>query len=259
MTLRATGPKPQGLKTMDNTMYVSLSRQVVLQRELDIVANNIANADTAGFKLEDMMTRADQAAPAMTSGIKAPVTFVMDDGVARDFRQGGMNQTGAPLDLAIDGKGFFKVTTGAGERYTRDGRFKLDADGKVVTQDGNALQGAGGDIVLDAKKGTVTISETGVISQAGQKVGQIDVVNFDDLSALSKQGDNLFRNDTNVQPQPATSAKIRQGSLEGSNVQTLTQITRLVEINRAYDSITNMMSQTSDLSRRSIQRLGAVN
>ena len=244
---------------MDNTMYVSLSRQVVLQRELDIVANNIANADTAGFKVEDMMKRADQAAPAKTAGILSPVTFVMDDGVARDFRQGSMNPTGAPLDLAIDGKGFFKVTTAGGDRYTRDGRFKLDADGKVVTQDGNAVQGGSGDIVLDAKKGPVTISETGVISQAGQKVGQIDVVNFDDLSALSKQGDNLFRNDTNVQPQPATSAKLRQGSLEGSNVQTLTQITRLVEINRAYDSITTMMSQTSDLSRRSIQRLGAVN
>jgi flagellar basal-body rod protein FlgF len=243
---------------MDNTMYVSLSRQVVLQRELDIVANNIANADTAGFKLEDMMTRADQAAPAMTSGIKAPVTFVMDDGVARDFRQGGMNQTGAPLDLAIDGKGFFKVTTGAGERYTRDGRFKLDDTGKLVTQEGDAVQG-GGDIVLDGAKGAVSISEGGVISQAGQKVGQIDVVNFDSLASLSKDGRNLFRNDTNIQPQPATSAKIRQGMLENSNVQTLTQITRLVEINRAYESITNIMSQTSDLSRRSIQRLGSVN
>ncbi len=244
---------------MDNTMYVSLSRQVVLRRELDIVANNIANADTAGFKLEDMMTRADKAAPAMTSGVKSPVTFVMDDGVARDFRQGGMNKTGAPLDLAIDGRGFFKVSTVAGERYTRDGRFKMDDTGKLVTQDGDAVEGGGGNIVLDAAKGAVSISEGGVISQAGQKVGQIDVVNFDSLAALSKDGRNLFRNDTNIQPQPATTAKIRQGMLENSNVQTLTQITRLVEINRAYDSISNIMTQTSDLSRRSIQRLGAVN
>ncbi|MBS0410855.1 MAG: flagellar hook-basal body complex protein, partial [Proteobacteria bacterium] len=104
-----------------------------------------------------------------------------------------------------------------------------------------------------------SIAENGVISQAGQKVGQVDVVNFDDLSALSKDGNNLFRNTTNLQPQPSTSAKIRQGSLEGSNVQTLTQITRLIEINRAYESMTNIMTQTSDLSRRSIQRLGAVN
>lgn len=243
---------------MDNTMYVSLSRQVALQRELDIVANNIANADTAGFKLENMKMRSDAAAPAKTMGISSPVTFVMDDGVVRDFRQGGMNQTGAPLDLAIDGRGFFKISTAAGDRYTRDGRFKLDPDGKLVTQEGDAVQG-GGDIVLDAAKGPVNISEGGVISQGGQKVGQLDVVNFDSMASLSKDGRNLFRNDTNVQPQPATTAKIRQGVLESSNVQTLTQITRMVEINRAYESITNLMSQTSDLSRRSIQRLGAVN
>jgi len=244
---------------MDNTMYVTLSRQMVLHRELDIVANNIANADTAGFKLEDMMTRADQAAPAKTVGLNAPVTFVMDDGVARDFKQGALNATGAPLDLAIDGKGFFTVNTAGGPRYTRDGRFKLDETGKIVTQDGNAVQGGGGDIVLDPAKGPISIAENGVISQAGQKVGQVDVVSFDDLSALSKDGNNLFRNTTNVQPQPTTAAKIRQGSLEGSNVQTLTQITRLIEINRAYESMTNIMSQTSDLSRRSIQRLGSVN
>ncbi|MBS0412237.1 MAG: flagellar hook-basal body complex protein, partial [Proteobacteria bacterium] len=138
---------------MDNAMYVTLSRQMVLHRELDIVANNIANADTAGFKLEDMMTRADQAAPAKTAGITAPVTFVMDDGVARDFKQGALNATGSPLDLAIDGKGFFTVNTAGGPRYTRDGRFKLDETGKVVTQDGNAVQGGGGDIVLDPAKG----------------------------------------------------------------------------------------------------------
>jgi flagellar basal-body rod protein FlgF len=105
----------------------------------------------------------------------------------------------------------------------------------------------------------VSISETGVISQQGQKVGQLDVVTFDSLSALSKDGNNLLRNTGSTQPQPTTSAKIRQGMLEGSNVQTLTQITKLVQLNRAYESVTNMMSQTSDLSRKSIQRLGSVN
>jgi flagellar basal-body rod protein FlgF len=205
-----------------------------------------------------MMTRSDQAAPAKTMGISSPVTFVMDDGVARDFRQGALNQTGAPLDLALDGKGFFKISTAAGERYTRDGRFKLDDTGKIVTQAGDAVQG-GGDIVLDPQKGPVNISETGVISQGGQKVGQIDVVNFDDLASLSKDGANLYRNTSNAQPQPTTAVKVRQGTLEGSNVQTLNQITRMIQVNRAYESITNLMSQTSDLSRRSIQRLGAVN
>ncbi len=244
---------------MDNTMYVALSRQVVLQRELDIVANNIANADTAGFKVEDMLTRTDTAAPAKTSGITSPVAFVMDDGVARDFRQGAMNQTGAPLDVAIDGKGFFTIQTAGGPRYTRDGRFKLDSNGRMVSQEGDPVQGGGSDITLEAQKGPVSISETGVISQQGQKVGQLDVVTFDSLGNLSKDGNNLLRNTGSTQPQPTTSAKIRQGMLEGSNVQTLTQITKLVQLNRAYESVTNMMSQTSDLSRKSIQRLGSVN
>jgi flagellar basal-body rod protein FlgF len=204
------------------------------------------------------MLRADPEAAAKTSGLQRPVTFVMDDGVARDFGQGALRTTGGPLDLAIEGQGFFKVVTASGaERFTRDGRFKLDSNGKLTTQDGAAVQG-GGDIVLDATKGPVTISETGVVSQGGQKVGQIDVFRFPDLSALSKDGANLFRNDTNVPPVPATDAKIRQGALEGSNVQPIVQMTRLIEITRAYDSITNLMSQNTDLSRRSIQRLGAI-
>ena len=242
---------------MDNAIYVGLSRQMVLRRELDIAANNIANVDTAGFKLEDMMTRADPKSAPKTLGDSRPLNFVMGDGVARDFTQGAVRATGAPLDLAIEGKGFFKISTAAGDRYTRDGRFKLDPTGKVVTQEGDAVQG-GGDITLDASKGPIEISETGVISQAGQKVGQIDVVRFDDLTALSKVGNNQYRNDTNVQPQTATDARIRQGALEGSNVQPIVQITHLIEVNRAYESITNMMSQTADLSRRSIQRLGAI-
>jgi flagellar basal-body rod protein FlgF len=243
---------------MDNAMYVGLSRQMTLRRELDIAANNVANADTAGFKLEDLMTRADPAAPANDIGIPTPVTFVMDDGVARDFKQGALRQTGAPLDVAIDGQGFFKISTADGERYTRDGRFKLDDTGKVVTQDGDAVQGDGGDIVIDPLKGPVSISESGIVSQDGQRVAQIDVVRFDSLAALEKDGANLFRNTSNLSPTPSTDAKLRQGMLEGSNVQPVSQITHLIEVSRAYEQITNMMNQTADLSRRSIQRLGAV-
>src|SRR5947207_13048699 len=171
---------------MDIAMYVGLSRQMTLRRELDIAANNVANADTAGFKLEELMTRADPAARARSAGVAGPVNFVVDDGIARDFRQGPLRQTGGPLDLAIDGQGFFKISTAAGERYTRDGRFKLDSAGKLITQAGDAVQGDGGDIVIDPIKGGVTISESGIVSQAGQRVAQVDVVRFDSLAALEK-------------------------------------------------------------------------
>ncbi|HEX3405743.1 MAG TPA: flagellar hook-basal body complex protein, partial [Caulobacteraceae bacterium] len=179
-------------------------------------------------------------------------------GVARDYTQGPLTQTGSPLDVAIDGKGFFQVTTSAGPRYTRDGRFKLDPTGRLVTQDGDAVQGDGGDIVLDPKKGRVTIADNGEISQSGQIVGKLTAVTFDSLAALSKDGANLYRNDSNLTPQPSTSAELKQGMLEGSNVQPVTQITRLIEINRAYDAVARMMASTGQLSTSAVQRLGAV-
>ena len=244
---------------MDNAIYVGLSRQVLLQQELDIAANNLANADTTGFKFEEMLAGADKATPPAAGGIAStPVTFVTSNGVARDYSQGPLTQTGSPLDVAIDGKGFFQISTASGPRYTRDGRFSLDPTGKLVTMDGDAVQGNGGDITLDPKKGPVAISETGIISQGGQQVGQLSVVTFDSLAALSKDGGNLYRNDSNLTPTPST-AQVKQGMLEGSNVQPVVQITRLIEISRAYDAISSMMSDTANLSNTAVQKLGAVN
>src|ERR1700752_149173 len=108
---------------MDNALYVGLSRQMVLRRQLDIVANNIANADTAGFKVESLLQKTDPAEPAYTLQGPRPVKFVGEAGVMRDFGQGSLRTTGAPLDLAIEGQGFFQVQSPNGPRYTRDGNF----------------------------------------------------------------------------------------------------------------------------------------
>jgi flagellar basal-body rod protein FlgF len=242
---------------MDNTIYVGLSKQIVLQRALDIAANNLANANTTGFKFEELLSSADPVTPPGASGLSTPVTFVTDAGVARDFSQGSLSQTGNPFDLGINGQGFFQISTPSGPRYTRDGRFKLDPTGRLVTQEGDPVQGDGGDIVVDLKKGPVTISETGVISQAGQRIGKLGLVTFDSLSGLSKDGENLFENTSGANTAPATSATIEQGALEGSNVQPIVQITRLIEINRAYDAVTNMVNSAADLSKSSIERLGS--
>jgi len=245
---------------MDNAIYVGLSRQMLLQRELDVAANNLANADTVGFKFEEMLAAADKATPPTTGGIAStPVTFVTSNGVARDYSQGPLTQTGSPLDVAINGKGFFTISTASGPRYTRDGRFAMDATGKLVTQDGDAVQGDGGDITFDPKKGPIAISDTGLISQGGQQVGKLSVVTFDSLAALSKEGNNLYSNDSNLTPTPSTTAQLKQGMLEGSNVQSIVQITRLIEISRAYDAISSVMSDTANLSNTAVQKLGAVN
>jgi flagellar basal-body rod protein FlgF len=242
---------------MDNAIYVGMSRQMILERELDITANNLANVNTVGFKFESMISNDDPVTMPTPGVAPTAVNFVAGVGVARDFTEGSLTQTGAPLDVAIEGRGFFQINTPSGPRYTRDGRFRVDATGTLVDQDGDPVDGGGG-IVLDPKKGPVSISANGVVSQSGQGVGKIALYNFDSLAALSKDGNNLFRNDSNLTP-TATNAQMRQGFLEQSNVDPVRQITRLIEVNRAYDAMSSMISTTSDLSTSAIQRLGSIN
>jgi flagellar basal-body rod protein FlgF len=250
---------------MDNTTYVGLSKQILLQRELDIAANNLANVDTTGFKVESLMSAADTATPARTIGVSQPVQFAVSNGVARDFSQGGLQQTGAPLDLAIQGQGFFQVQTSSGVQFTRDGRFATDSQGQLVTQNGDPVLGASGSpITLNPQGGPPAIGRDGTITQMlpgqsqAQVIGQVGVVNFADLSALSKQGGGLYSNSTNVQPTPTTDATIKQGMLEASNVQPIIQVTDLIRINRAYSAMAQMMSDTASLSETAIQKLGSV-
>lgn len=244
---------------MDNTLYVGLSRQINLRRELDIVANNLANVDTAGFKFESLMEKTNPAYPARTAGAPGPVKFVLGDGVGRDFTQGGLRQTGAPFDLAIEGNAFFTVSTAGGDRYTRDGRFRLDDQGKLTTQDGNPVQGdGGGDITIDPEKGPVLIAADGTVSQGDERVGKIGVVRFDNRGMLEKSGDNLFRNTANTPPVAAPDAQVRQGMLESSNVKSIVEVTKLIEISRAYERTAKMMDSSAELSRQSIGRLGRV-
>ena len=120
---------------MDNAIYVGLSRQIILERELDIAANNLANVDTVGFKFESMISNDDPVTMPTPGVAPTSVNFTADAGVARDFTQGSLTQTGAPLDVAIAGKGFFQINTPDGPRYTRDGRF--DGHHALVDQDGD--------------------------------------------------------------------------------------------------------------------------
>lgn len=246
-------------ESMDNALYVGLSRQMTLQRQLDIVANNIANADTTGFKAEEPLFRTEPKEPARTADGPKPIKFVIDAGLSRDFSQGPLRTTNAPFDLAIDGAGFFRIQTPAGERYTRDGHFRLDETGRIVTQAGQPLLDAGGaEVTIDPKKGPLEIARDGSMSQGIEQVGRLGVVAFDSLSTLEKVGDNQFRNTSNQQPQPAPGSLIRQGMLEASNVNPILQVTDMIQVTRAYESLARMMDSTQELSRRSVERLGRV-
>ena len=242
---------------MENAAYVGLSRQMTLRRELDIVANNIANADTTGFKVEQLLLGEEVGDRARNLFVRPGVSFVMDNGVGRDFGQGPLEQTGRVLDFAVEGEGaFFVVHDGVGEGYTRDGAFTLDPEGRLTTQGGAAVQGDGGDIVLDPLLGQPAVAADGTISQNGQPVGRLSVVRFDTLAVLEKSGDGLYRNASNAAPVAANDVQVRQGMLEGSNVNPILEITNLIEIQRAYESVTRMIENTNDLSRRAVERLG---
>jgi flagellar basal-body rod protein FlgF len=242
---------------MDNSLYVGLSKQMVLQRQMDIIANNIANSDTAGFKVEALAVTEDPQAPAFTLGGPEPVKFVMPNGVIRDFGQGALRKTDSPFDVAIDGQGFFKVQTPNGERYTRDGRFRMDEAGRLVTQGGSpVLDDGGGEISLNPEKGQLTISPDGTLSQGTERIGKLGVVTFANLSTMEKVGDNLMQNTSNQQGAPATDAKLRQGMLEGSNVNPILEVTRMIEVSRAYEQMAKMIDSQADLSTQAVQQLG---
>lgn len=244
---------------MENAAYIGLSRQMTLRRELDIVANNVANADTTGFKVEQLMVGTEIGPRARNDNIRPSASFVLDKGVGRDFGQGSMKQTGRTLDFAIEGEGaFFTVQTPTGPAYTRDGGFTTDAEGRLTTKQGLPVLADGAEIVLDPQRGPVSVGQDGTISQQGLPVGRLNAVRFDALSVLQKSGDGLYRNASNTQPQAAPDVQIRQGMLEGSNVNTLLEITNLIEISRAYERISKMIENTNDLSRRSVERLGRV-
>lgn len=240
---------------MDNTLYVGLSRQMTLQRALDVAANNLANVDTAGFKVESLTMQTDPLSPPSVSS-SDPVKYVIDNGLARNFGQGGLEQSGNPLDVAIEGDGFFTVQTASGNRYTRDGRFGIDAQNQLVDHSGNPVLSSGGaPITLDPRKTSIAIAKDGAISQDGTPVGKLGVARFASLSALTKQGDNLY-DAPGATPTTATDARVHQGMVERSNVQPVVEITQLIAITRAYERVTQMMSQTEDLSQSAVQRLG---
>ncbi|MFN3932256.1 MAG: flagellar basal-body rod protein FlgF [Brevundimonas sp.] len=242
---------------MENAAYVALSRQMTLRRELDIVANNIANADTTGFKVEQLLLGEEVGERARNAFVRPGVSFVLDNGVGRDFGQGALAQTGRTLDFAIEGEGaFFTVIDGAGDAYTRDGAFTLDPEGRLTTEGGAAVQGEAGDIILDPALGQVTVAADGTISQNDQRVGRLNVVRFDTLAVLEKGGDGLYRNASNLAPVEANDVQVRQAMLEGSNVNPIIEITNLIEIQRAYESVTRMIENSNDLSRRAVERLG---
>jgi flagellar basal-body rod protein FlgF len=242
---------------MDNTLLVSLSSQLAAYRSMDVIANNLANANTPAFKRESATFQeyVTQAQPAEGESGPQPVSFVKDAGDTRDLTQGHAETTNAPFDLAINGKGYFTVSTAAGNRYTRNGHFTLDGDGNIATEDGDTLQGDGGEITVTADDGDIHIAEDGTVSGAKGQIGKLKLVDFPDDSALQKQGSSLYA--TDQQPTDVEKPSIHQGMIEASNVQPVVEISNMIEVMRAYQSSANLTQSQEELMRNALDKLSA--
>jgi flagellar basal-body rod protein FlgF len=252
---------------MENALLVGLSRQMTLERQLDVVANNLANVNTNGFKSDQMMFEEYLYSGAHEDNFRMPdrrVSYVEDRGTFHDMSEGAAQQTNNPLDVAIDGNGFLAVQTAGGERYTRDGNLHLNNVGQLVTGSGNLVLGNSGPIVFQPTDHDINISPDGTITvqegnaRADSIRGKLRVVNFADAQKLLKQGDNLYSAGDGGVAQQDLKSTIRQGYVEKSNVNSVVEMSRMIEINRAYSNIANLLSAEGDLHKSAIEKLAAV-
>ncbi|HLJ01590.1 MAG TPA: flagellar basal-body rod protein FlgF [Bradyrhizobium sp.] len=252
---------------MENALLIGLSRQTALERQLDVIANNIANVNTVGYKADNTLFEEFLNTPAHEDnfvGRDRRVSFVQDRGTYRNFAQGAAEETKNPLDVVIDGSAFLAVQTQAGERYTRDGGLHINNQGQLVTVAGNQVLGTSGPIVFQQTDHDINITPDGTITVAtgngtGDAIrGKLRLVNFADAQKMLKEGFNLYAAGEGGAPQADTKSVVRQGFIEKSNVNAVTEMSRLMEVSRAYTSIATLMQQQGDLQKNAIQQLADV-
>jgi flagellar basal-body rod protein FlgG len=229
---------------MINGIFSTFSGKVAAERRLDIVANNIANAFTAGFKASRPVYNGSTL-DVPTDPDQVNQTYVNIPGTYVHFSDGPLVATGSPFDLAIDGSGFFVVSTPSGNMYTRDGQFTLDKDKKLVTLGGDPVMGQNGEITINGK--AVTVGSDGSISVDGVAVDKINVVDFPDKNSLKNFGQNLFVNVNTTNGEiPADKASVKQGYYEASNVDTMKEMVDMVSAMRAYEAYTKADQAVDD-------------
>ena len=244
---------------IENAQLIGLSRQMALQRQMDVVANNMANINTTGFKSEQMLFEQYIMPVARDQdfiGKDQPLSYVQDWATLHDLSGGTMVQTGNELDVAINGDGFFAVQTPGGDRWTKAGAFQLNNAGTLVDLSGNPVLGDGGPIQFGPQETGIAIAEDGSISSSAGLKGKLRLVEFDNPQAISHEGANLFAGGT---PRAATATSVRQGFIEKSNVSGVTEMAEMIRVQRAYESAASMASRQDDMRRSAIQRLGDTN
>ncbi|MEP3278103.1 MAG: flagellar basal-body rod protein FlgF [Stappiaceae bacterium] len=244
---------------MENAELVGLSRQMTLRRQMDIVANNIANLNTTGFKGQSLQFEEYIMPVAEASDFSfrdRTVSYVQDINSHFDLTEGAMSLTDNPLDVAVKGQGWFVIDTENGEQYTRSGSFKIDQSGKLTTSDGQTVLGEGGPIVFSDTDVNISIAADGTISTQNGNRGRLRVVEFGNETALRHVAGNRFTGDG---ARPAAAAEVIQGALENSNVSGVEEMTRMIAVTRSYSAVASMMKENQDLREAAIRQLGTTN
>ena len=254
---------------MENTLLVGLSRQSALRRELDIVANNIANMNTTGYKADGAVFSEYLMPTASADDFAVPdrrLSFVQDRATWHDMSQGAVQQTGNALDVSIDGNAFLVVQTPRGERYTRNGALQINATGELVTSAGHQVLGDNGPILFNVTDRDIVINPDGSIrvregrnANSDAQRGRLRLASFANPQALTKDGSSTFAAPAGMQPQaPAVGVRVVQGTIEKSNVRPVIEMTRMIELSRAYAEVSNILQQHGEMRRSAIQQLADV-
>lgn len=242
---------------MDNPGYIILSRLALQQRATAVLAHNIANADTPGFRalrpvFAEYLVRQQRA--AVPPGGR-DIAFVQDRATWREMEPGPLQPTGNPLDLAISGEGFFVVETPRGERYTRAGRFSIGEGGRIVDMEGHPVLGVGGNPIALAPNDTrITIQGDGTIRSENGEIGRLGIVRFENPQALRAEGDRLF-DAAGEDPLPVERPAVLQGMVEGSNVRPILEMTRLTAELREFQFAAQFAEREGERLATAVERI----
>lgn len=237
---------------MENSLYVGLSSQVALEEKMNLIANNVANINTPGYRGQNALFKEFISNPPR---MKEDVSLVYDYGQYQVTDPGPIKITGNPLDVALVGPGFIGVQTPNGVQYTRAGNFSLNANGEVVTASGyKVADQGGGAVVIPADARVVNIDSSGVVSTEKGPISSIMVAEFNNYQALDPTGNGLYT--TKEAPLPANGTKVIQGKLEGANVQPVLEMTRMVDVLREYQAVQKIMESEHTRMRTAIERIG---
>lgn len=253
-------------------LYTAYTGMINQQKRLDTVTNNLANASTTGFKREGLTSKSfdqmltvklnDLSVPYLNEGIGKMSLGVKIGENYTDYSQGSLKETGNTYDLALAGNGFFTISYtdkkgNTSEKYTRDGEFTMDSEGYLRTLEGDYVQGKGGAIMIPVETSEVSIRDNGDIYADGEYVDSLRIVDFEDYNNIEKFGENLYSVVDGATETESTAA-VKQGYLEMSNINVVKEMVEMITISRAYESNQKLIQTEDDMLDKSVNQVGKV-